>query len=312
MTITELQKRSERAQSLRVLQTDDGQYYVDSSEGKILYRVTLTEDEESCSCGDYARGVKSDPVFKCKHILAADNCAMNSGAENAQFLERKRPRLDERFITKIENKEFVLYAGLLDLGHQKGILKIEVEPLQFPTKENGNFAICRAVVISKTGESFTDVGDANPGNCSSRVSRHLLRLASTRAIARALRSFTNIGMTCLEELADVNETSDNGPLHPRPGGAKKSPQKSKSKKTTPKEDPELEGQRPEPREDEPAQGMPAKMSEAQKRAIYNLSRRRGVSVEEVEDMVREKYDCAVEELSSKDASEFIRSLQQAA
>ena len=54
------------------------------------------------------------------------------------------------------------------------------------------------------------------------------------------------------------------------------------------------------------------MSEAQKRAIYNLSRRRGVSVEQLEQMVSDAYGCALESLTSGDASAFIRQLQQAA
>ena len=55
-----------------------------------------------------------------------------------------------------------------------------------------------------------------------------------------------------------------------------------------------------------------KMSEAQKRAIYNLSRRRGISVDDLEKRVMEAYNTPLEELPSKDASEFIRTLQQAA
>jgi hypothetical protein len=54
------------------------------------------------------------------------------------------------------------------------------------------------------------------------------------------------------------------------------------------------------------------MSEAQKRAIYNLSRRRGISVEELGKMAFEAYGLELEHLSSKDASSFIRNLQQAA
>ena len=126
-------------------------------------------------------------------------------------------------LSQIEGNQFVKYAGLLDLGHQKGISQIEVEPLQLPTKENGNFAICKATVISKSGESFTDIGDANPGNCSSKVVKHLLRLASTRAIARSLRTFTNIGYTCLEELADLNDVIGNGPKTSSKPKAKKQP-----------------------------------------------------------------------------------------
>ena len=61
-----------------------------------------------------------------------------------------------------------------------------------------------------------------------------------------------------------------------------------------------------------ATGNQPAMSEAQKRAIYNLSRRRGVSVENLEEMSLEAYGVAVENLTSKDASAFIRNLQQAA
>ena len=58
-------------------------------------------------------------------------------------------------------KDFVLYAGVLDLATQKGLLKLEVELIQFPCKENGNEAICRAVAVGKSGTVFGDIGDAN-------------------------------------------------------------------------------------------------------------------------------------------------------
>ena len=54
------------------------------------------------------------------------------------------------------------------------------------------------------------------------------------------------------------------------------------------------------------------MSEAQKRAIYNLSRRRGISVEDLEKMVADEFGTDLENLSSSAASTFIRTLQQAA
>jgi hypothetical protein len=54
------------------------------------------------------------------------------------------------------------------------------------------------------------------------------------------------------------------------------------------------------------------MSEAQQRAIYNLSRRRGISVEDLGNLVMEDFGTTLEKLSSSDASTFIRTLQQAA
>ena len=152
MTAKELQKRGAKAEMLRVLQTEDGAFYAESAEGKILYRVIADDQETSCTCADFTRNSKKDQDFQCKHILSVLNCVPTGDVEPAQYLERKKPKLDERWIIEIEGNQFVKYAGLLDLGHQKGLSQIEGEPLQLPTKENGNSAICKATVISKSGE----------------------------------------------------------------------------------------------------------------------------------------------------------------
>jgi hypothetical protein len=121
MTAKELQKRGAKAECLRVLQTEDGSFYVESAEGKILYRVIADDQETSCTCADFTRNSKKDPDFQCKHILSVFNCVPNGEVEPALYLERKKPKLDERWIIEIEGNQFVKYAGLLDLGHQKGI-----------------------------------------------------------------------------------------------------------------------------------------------------------------------------------------------
>ena len=341
MTAKELQKRGAKAELLRVLQTEDGSFYAESAEGKILYRVIADDQETSCTCADFTRNSKKDPNFQCKHILSVLNCVPTGDIESVQYLDRKKPKLDERWIIEIEGNQFVKYAGLLDLGHQKGISQIEIEPLQLPTKDNGNFAICKATVISKSGESFTDIGDANPGNCNSKVSKHLLRLASTRAIARSLRTFTNIGYTCLEELADLNDVIGSGAkTSSKPKAKKQVSKKPKAAKParTKSEASQLEsdanaaskkdqiktdggnnddGNKPtgdngNDRTKTQGAGKQPLRSEAQLRAIMNLGRRRGISVEDLEQMSLEAYGVAVENLTSKDASAFIRNLQQAA
>ena len=213
-----------------------------------------------------------------------------------------KPKLDERFIMRIEGREFVKYPGLLDLAHQKGLAQIEVEPLQFPTDQNGRFAICKAVVVSKDGDTFSDIGDASPESVNARIAKHLLRMASTRAIARALRSFTNIGMTCLEELADLDEVEDKKP--PKKTATRKPPSPPREVKREAKKE-----KKP------PEQAIPAnlpKMSEAQKKAIQNLAQRRGIQPEELEQMAVDAYGSGLSHLTSSDASQFIRNLQQAA
>ena len=344
MTTAELQKRSEKSQNLRVIQVNETWYYVESDEQKICYKVCyVDENQYSCTCGDFARGIKSDQSFKCKHVLAVMSCVPNGDQEKAQFLERRKPKLDERFITTIENKDFVLYAGLLDLAHQKGILKIDVEPLQLPSAENGHMAICRAIVVSKSGEVFSDVGDATPQNCHPRVAKHLLRMASTRAIARALRSMTNVGMTALEEIGDFGDIIDveqedrstrkvaQAQAAPkkiaRAKETKSIPQKDNTGTTDKKQEPVAQanqenGNNPPqtqtaPRTDGNGNGKGKskqetvpKISSAQANAIANLSRRRGISVEELEKMSVDAFGVKVEHLSQKDASSLIRQLQQ--
>ena len=118
---------------LRVVQVDDETFYVESSEGKICYRVSFEGEKQVCTCGDYTRGIKTDSTFRCKHIVSVYNSIPNGEVHHGQVLERAKPKLNERFIIKIENKDFVQYAGLLDLGHQKGISQIEVDPIQLPT-----------------------------------------------------------------------------------------------------------------------------------------------------------------------------------
>ena len=325
MTAQEIQKRNERAQQLRVLKINRDVFYVESAEGKICYRVIFSDKEMSCTCGDFTKNIKTDENFHCKHILALLNTEQGQMLQG-EFLEKSTPKLNTEFITKVEGKEFVKYPGLLDLAHQKGILKIEVEALQFPTKDNGNVAICKATVVSKMGETFSDFGDANPLNCSAKVAKHLLRMSSTRAIARALRSFTNIGMTCLEEISDLKD------VEPAKQTRKTSPKKSNGNgatakatsktETSPKKEPEDQSKKTPVKEvkkqetpteaSKPEESTVPKMSEAQKRAVMNLSRRRGISVEDVEKMSHDKYQVPLENLSSKQAAEFIRNLQQAA
>jgi len=215
-----------------------------------------------------------------------------------------QPVLDERFITKIKGKEFVLYSGLLDLAHQKGLKSIYVEALQYPSKDNGLEGICKAIVESQNGEEFTEIGDANPKNVNKQIAEHVLRMAATRAKARALRDYTNIGMTCLEELGDLDSVigAKSSKPAPRKRAAKKAPVKTGNQETKPKENvtPIYNS------DDQP------KISNAQMNAIQNLGRRRGIESEELNKMVKETYGVLLDFLTSKDAAHFIRNLQQAA
>ena len=345
MTAKEIAKRNQKAGQLKVLQTDDGQFFVESGEGKILYNVIIGDEGNKCNCGDFAKNSKKDSNFNCKHILSVMNAIPTGEVENGTFLEKLTPKLDERFLTNIKGKDFVLYAGVLDLATQKGLLKLEVELLQYPSAENNKEAICRATAVGKNGEMFSDIGDANPTNCQELIAKHLIRMASTRAKGRALRDMCNTGIACLEELSDFDDViRSNGP---KKTSATKTSEKADTKepeaKAAPKKKPPAKSQ-PKPKavagkkdeskskddketkaSSEPDNSTESettganekgtdqpKMSLAQKRAVYNLSRRRGISVEELETMAIETYGVELENLSTTDASNFIRNLQQQA
>lgn len=123
--------------------------------------------------------------------------------------------MDERFIIQLQGKNYVTYEGLLDEAHKMGLESIKVDVVQLPSEENNMTAVCRAV--AKAGDkTFTDFGDASPVSVGQNLVPHILRMASTRAKARALRDMTNIGITAIEELdLSEKESGQDSPGHYR-------------------------------------------------------------------------------------------------
>lgn len=110
----------------------------------------------------------------------------------------------EEYMIERQGKRFVLYAGLLEEAHSRGLRSVETELLQIPSVENGEMAIVKAVVRTEEGK-FSGIGDASPENVSRTIAPHLIRMAETRAKARALRDAINVGVTAFEELGGGNE-----------------------------------------------------------------------------------------------------------
>jgi hypothetical protein len=99
----------------------------------------------------------------------------------------------------VGTKEVVTYQGLLSKAHDEGLQRIATRLVQIPSDENGRTAIAKALVETKKGR-FDGIGDANPENVNSFIVPHLIRMAETRAKARALRDAVNIGIVSFEEL----------------------------------------------------------------------------------------------------------------
>ncbi len=130
---------------------------------------------------------------------------------------------DEFLITR-QGKQYVLFAGLLDEAHARGLKGIDTELLQVPTPENGNVAVVKATVEMEEGRTFSGIGDASPENVGRGIVPHIIRMAETRAKARALRDAVNVGATALEELSDGDDGGAPPTGYPAPHGVPSAPQ----------------------------------------------------------------------------------------
>jgi len=99
----------------------------------------------------------------------------------------------------VGSKEVVTYQGLLSKAHDEGLKSIKTTLIQNPSEDNGRVAIAHAEIETSRGV-FQGYGDASPGNVNPFIVPHLIRMAETRAKARALRDAVNVGVVSFEEL----------------------------------------------------------------------------------------------------------------
>lgn len=106
-----------------------------------------------------------------------------------------------KYIVSVQGKDFITFPGLLAEAHAQGLTSINTELVNADLKT----PIVKATVVLGT-KTFTGYGDATTENVGKMVSKALLRMAETRAVARALRFACNVDMTAIEEL-DAEATS---------------------------------------------------------------------------------------------------------
>jgi len=106
--------------------------------------------------------------------------------------------IPDNFVTDIQGKQFVTYEGLLNLFHENGGKQIRTKLIQTMLGEDV-FFIFKATVTGERG-TYEGYGDACKGNVGTMIVKHMMRMAETRAKARALRDYNNVGMCSVEEL----------------------------------------------------------------------------------------------------------------
>ncbi len=177
----------------------------------------------------------------------------------------------------IGQKEVVTYQGLLSKAHEEGLRAIKTNLLQTPGPENGHAAIVKAVVETEKG-SFEGIGDANPENVGSFIVPHLIRMAETRAKARALRDAVNVGVISFEEL-DGDALAE----EPSVGGSG-----AKATKSVRSVNGSTLSRRPTPKAVNGG-GQLDPMTEAQRRSLFRILAGQGLSTDAAHEQLKDLF-----------------------
>lgn len=203
-----------------------------------------------------------------------------------------------------EPREGIAYAELLKIAHEEGLKSIHTELLREPSEENGRQCIVKATVETERGR-YEGIGDADPSNVEDFLAPHLIRVAETRAKARALRDAVNVGVISFEELDGV---SQDRAASPGPGASPpRSPRHTRG--TSPPAPQRTNGPARSPRGANGSQPM----SEAQRRYLFRLMSGQGYQREAAEQRLKDLFGVgALGEITKADATSMIDELLKSA
>jgi len=185
----------------------------------------------------------------------------------------------------VGSKDVVLYAGLLSQAHEEGLARVRTSILQIPTEENGRLAIVKAEVETSKG-LFEAIGDACPENVDDFLAPHLIRVAETRAKARALRDAVNVGVVSFEELDGVSLDRDSSPG----SGAQPASRSPRHAKPAPAPARPRGNGNGQPKAAPRAGNGSEPMSEAQRRYLFRLMAGQGYQKEAAEERLKDQFE----------------------
>lgn len=112
------------------------------------------------------------------------------------------------YLVNLHGKEYITHAGLLELAHSQGIESITSVIVSFDP--DSREAVVLSTAVGERG-TFTGIGDASPQNVSRNIASATLRMAETRSMNRAMRSYLGIGMTTAEEMPQESSAPSSAP-----------------------------------------------------------------------------------------------------
>ncbi len=177
------------------------------SNGTTAYHIV----NGSCDCRDFEKA----PENFCKHRLAygiykrayslakqrleAQEKATSAEPElvaSVEAAEGITPNIPAQFLTTIHGKEFVQYAGLLAMAHERGLVSLSAHFISVTE----TLALAEAEATFADGKTYSECADSTPQNVGPTVKAHFPRIALTRAKARCLRDALNISVCSVEEM----------------------------------------------------------------------------------------------------------------
>lgn len=202
-----------------------------------------------------------------------------------------------------EGKDGVAYADLLARAHTEGLRSIATEVLLQPSDQNGRLCIIKAAVETEKGH-FEGIGDADPSSVEEQFAPHLIRVAETRAKARALRDAVNIGIVSFEELDGVRPNGSGGNpglgASPAPAARRPAPRRNGSPSRS-----------AAPRGNGGSNGHDGLMSEAQRRYLFRLLAGMGYQGKAAEEYLHAELEVrALNQVTRAQASGLIDQLLQ--
>ena len=166
-----------------------------------------------CQCRDFTLGNAPDNfcthrlaygIYKRAYALAKqrldaqekDTSVESAPTSPVETSGTTTAHIPAQFLTEIHGKQFVQYAGLLAMAHDRGLTNLSAHFISV----TDTLALAEATAEFADGKTFMECADASPSNVNAKIRPHFPRMALTRAKARALRDALNISMAAVEEM----------------------------------------------------------------------------------------------------------------